>query len=107
MPAISGTIWMEEAPVPITATRLPVRSESWFHRAEWKTSPWKVSMPSMSGIFGSESAPAAETTTSAVREPALVVTRHRLRSASQVASSTEVPNRNRSITCERSATRRR
>ena len=54
----SGTIWIAEAPVPITATRLPVRSTSWSHRAEWKTSPWKVSMPSISGSFGADSPPA-------------------------------------------------
>ena len=35
--------------MPITATRLPVRSTSWFQRAEWKISPWKVSMPSIVG----------------------------------------------------------
>ncbi len=33
---ISGTIWMALAPVPITATRLPVRSTPWSHSAEWK-----------------------------------------------------------------------
>ena len=28
-----GTIWIAEAPVPMTATRLPARSTSWFQRA--------------------------------------------------------------------------
>ena len=59
-PGSSGTIWIADAPVPITATRLPARSTSWFQRAEWKSSPSKSSMPSMSGSRGSESPPAAD-----------------------------------------------
>ena len=34
-----GTIWIALAPVPITATRLPVMSTSWFHCAEWNAVP--------------------------------------------------------------------
>lgn len=51
--------------MPIIATRLPVRSASWSQRAEWKTLPGKSASPGMSGVFGSESGPVAETTTSA------------------------------------------
>ena len=40
---------MALAPVPTTATRLPVRSTSWRHCAEWKAGPVKVSAPGMSG----------------------------------------------------------
>ena len=39
--AISGTNWIAEAPVPITATRWPARSWSWSHRAEWNIVPAK------------------------------------------------------------------
>lgn len=69
---IAGTIWIAEAPVPIIATRLPRRSAPWSHCAEWKTSPENESSPGMSGIFGSESGPVAETTTSAVSVPRVV-----------------------------------
>ena len=65
---------MAEAPVPMTATRLPVRSTSWFHRAEWKISPSNSSSPSMSGSAGSVSGPTAETTKFAVKVPADVLT---------------------------------
>ncbi len=36
---ISGTNWIAEAPVPITATSRPRRSWSWFQRAEWNIVP--------------------------------------------------------------------
>ena len=49
----SGAIWNPLAPAPIMATRLPVRSTSWSHRAEWNAGPAKVSAPSMAGTFGS------------------------------------------------------
>ena len=39
--AISGTNWIAEAPVPMTATRRPRRSRSWRQVAEWNTSPSK------------------------------------------------------------------
>ena len=38
---ISGMSWAAEQPVPMTATRSPVRSWSWFQRAEWKRVPAK------------------------------------------------------------------
>ena len=37
--AISGTIWAEEGPVPITATFLPASSTFGSHCAEWKAGP--------------------------------------------------------------------
>ena len=107
MRAISGTIWIADAPVPTTATRLPARSTSWFQRAEWKISPWNVPMPSRSGSLGSISAPAPAIRVRAVTRPAPVVTSHRPVSSSQRASSTAVSNRKRSSTPDSRATRRR
>ena len=40
--AISGTNWIAEAPVPITATLRPARSWEWSHSAEWKTAALEV-----------------------------------------------------------------
>ena len=60
-----GTIWMAEAPVPITATRLPFSGVSWSHREEWKIGPEKLSMPSIAGRRGSHSAPMPSTSTRA------------------------------------------
>ena len=45
----AGRSGSREAPVPTTATRLPSRSWSWSHCAEWKTRPAKRSRPGMSG----------------------------------------------------------
>ncbi len=87
--------------MPITATRLPVRSTSWFQRAEWNTSPWKSPMPSMSGSLGSDRPPAP---TSSVRPETVrrspvadrVSTTHRWASSSHAADSTVVSKTNRS-----------
>ncbi|SKZ14104.1 Uncharacterised protein [Mycobacteroides abscessus subsp. abscessus] len=57
--ATSGTIWMADAPVPITATRLPESSTSSSQRAECMTVPPNDSIPSMSGRLGSQSGPTA------------------------------------------------
>ena len=92
----SGTIWIAEAPVPITATRLPARSTSWSQRAEWKTSPWKVSSPSISGSRGSERPPAPTTGSATTQVPFGVRTVQRWASSSQAASSTGVSKTNRS-----------
>src|SRR4051794_8029566 len=48
-----GTTWIDDAPVPITATRFPRRSASWSHCAVWKAGPWKLSSPGMLGTLGS------------------------------------------------------
>ncbi len=90
---IDGMIWAAEAPVPTTATRLPARSNSWSQREEWNTLPGKPLSPGRSGICGSASGPAAETTASAVHWPAEVVSRQRVSSLSQRASSTSVLKR--------------
>ena len=90
---IAGTIWMADAPVPITATRLPARSARWSHRAEWKISPGNVSSPGMSGVDGVDRGPAAAMTTSAVRSPRDVRSRHWAALASQRAPASSVPNR--------------
>ena len=100
----SGTIWIAEAPVPTTATRLPARSTSWPQRAEWNTSPWNVSMPSISGIRGADSPPAPTISVFETQVPFGVRTVHRCVSSSQVASSAGVSNTNRSRIPDRSAT---
>ena len=64
-------------------------------------------MPSMSGSFGSDSAPLAATNSRAVVGPAEVSIRHRSISASQAADSKVTLNRNRSSTPASRATRRR
>ena len=43
--ASSGTICAALAPVPITATRRPLRSCSCSQRAEWNDGPAKVAQP--------------------------------------------------------------
>ncbi len=63
--AIAGTNWTALAPVPTTATRLPVRSWSWSQRAEWNACPANVSMPGSVGVTGRLSCPVASTTASA------------------------------------------
>ncbi len=106
VPAMAGTIWMAEAPVPMTATRLPARSASWFHRAEWKISPSNPEMPSMSGSDGSHSAPTAEITTLALYFPRVVATSQRCVVVFQRAVCTSHPKTVRRRTSYRSATER-
>src|SRR5690349_22822314 len=89
---------MAEAPVPMTATRLPARSNWWFHRAEWKISPSNLSIPSMSGIAGSVSGPTAETTKFAVKVPADVLTCHRTSCARSEEHTSELQSR-RDLVC--------
>ena len=60
--AISGMNWIADAPVPITATRRPVRSAERSQRAEWNEVPPNDADPGMSGYEGRCSAPAADTT---------------------------------------------
>ena len=57
--AICGISWTAVAPVPITATRLPVRSAASSHLAVWITSPAKSCTPSMSGSRGWDRKPVA------------------------------------------------
>ena len=90
--------------MPITATRLPARSTSWFHCAEWKISPWKPSMPAMSGIFGSDKPPAPTMRLRADQVPAVVLTVQRCAASSQAASVTLVSKTKRSRVPDLSAT---
>ncbi len=91
--------------MPITATRFPARSTSWFHRAEWKISPWKDSMPSIAGSRGAESPPAPEMRVVEVTVPAVVSTVHRWAVSSQAAESSSVSNTKRSRTPDSRAIR--
>jgi hypothetical protein len=79
---------MALAPVPMTATRRPVRAWSWFQFAVWNVVPANVSRPGRSGIAGSLSGPGAAMTTSAVYSPRSVVTCQWLATSSQRASVT-------------------
>ena len=63
---------MAEAPVPMTATRSPVRSWSWSHWALWKIVPGKSSMPGTAGSFGSARPPKPAMSTRAVSSPVVV-----------------------------------
>ena len=92
--------WIALAPVPITATFLPVRSTEWSHSAEWKAGPAKVSSPGIFGNDGRESWPTAETSTSnSSVSPVASVTRHFFATSSKSASLTSVPKR----TCRRTS----
>lgn len=90
---IFGTNWIADAPVPMTATRSPVRSWSWRQRAEWKVVPSKVSSPGSVGYFGSQSGPVPETRACAVRLPRAVSTCQRCVASSHRASMTSAPVR--------------
>ena len=58
--AISGIDWIADDPVPITATRRPVKSTpSWGQRLVKYVGPANVSRPGMSGRFGCDSTPTA------------------------------------------------
>ena len=91
---IPGTNWIALAPVPTTATRLPVRSMSWRHSAEWNAGPANVSAPGIEGTTGWESWPTAEITMSASYDPALVAIVHA--SSAYVTEVTSTPVRTRS-----------
>ena len=70
--------WTAEAPVPMIATRLPVRSWVWSQRAVCMVMPSKESTPSMSGSLGTVSTPLALIRNRAViSPPGSVWTRHR------------------------------
>ena len=64
--AIAGTSCIELAPLPITPTRLPVRSRSSGQRAVWTSVPANRSRPSILGHLGRCSPPTAVTRTLAV-----------------------------------------
>ena len=54
-----GTAWNADAPVPITAMRLPASAAPWSQRAVWNDGPRKASRPGMSGMRGRLSWPTA------------------------------------------------
>ena len=57
-----GIDWMPDDPVPMTATRLPVKSTgSCGQCAVWYTSPAKVLRPGKSGVNAADSGPVAMT----------------------------------------------
>ena len=84
---------MALAPVPITATVLPVRSTSWFQRALWKVSPAKRSRPGRFGQAGRLSWPVAVISARAVIGPLLVSRCQRPEASSKRAPLTLVPKR--------------
>lgn len=106
---MNGMAWMPLAPVPITATRLPVKSApSRGQLPVSSTSPRKLSMPPNSGVFGTDRLPAPEMkyrlrTTA----PSSVRTVHTEFSSSQCTPTTRVSNvmslrrSKRSATCSR------
>lgn len=102
-----GTNWIDDAPVPMTATRSPVRSWSWSHAAEWNVVPAKRSRPGASGSLGSLSGPLAMMSTVAVWVPAGVSISHRPVSATHRASMSGVWKRTWRTTSWSSAVRRR
>ncbi len=59
----AGSTWMPDEPVPITATRWPVKSTpSCGQRLVWYTGPANVSRPGTSGALGTDRQPVAITT---------------------------------------------
>jgi hypothetical protein len=76
------------------ATRLPVRSWEWSHRAVCIVTPANPSTPSMSGSFGTVSTPLALTRNRAVRVlPSSNSTRQQSDPSSKDAAATVVPKR--------------
>ena len=84
---------MPDDPVPITPTRLPVKSTPACGQcAVWYTSPSKESSPSIGGMFAFDSGPTAKITKRAdTTSPVSVRTSHRSVSSSRIASVTRVP----------------
>ena len=74
--AMIGIDWMPELPVPITPSRLPVRSTpSRGQCPVWNVSPRKLSMPGTSGVFDADRHPVAMITNWApTTSPVSVVT---------------------------------
>ncbi len=90
--AISGATWIPVDPVPMSPTRLPVKSTPSFgHRDVWYQGPSNESSPGRSGTWNSDRHPAAETKYRAVTvAPSDVVTVHAAAAASQEAPVTRV-----------------
>ncbi len=90
--AISVMACTPEAPVPITATRLPAKLTGWCgHRPVCQDSPLKSSMPGIVGMVGDDSGPIAVMRKRArARLPLSNVTSHSLAASSQCAAFTRV-----------------
>jgi hypothetical protein len=90
--AISGIDCTPDEPVPITATRWPVKSTPWCgQRPVEYTGPWKRPAPGMSGALGTDRQPLAMMTCWALMLASVLVRmRQRLAAASQCAASTLV-----------------
>jgi hypothetical protein len=107
MGAIAGTNCTADAPLPTTATRLPVRSTPWSQREEWNTGPSNPARPGMSGRLGVCHGPAAAITARAVMSPSLVDSSHRAVAGFHWARRTSTPNRTCSVTpCPLAVSRR-
>ena len=104
--AITGIACTAEDPVPITPTRLPVKSTpSCGQRPVWCSSPANVSRPGIGGTRGTERQPVAMTGTRprAGRRPRST-TVQRSSASSYAASTTRVPRRRSRRRSKRSAT---
>ena len=84
--ASRGRIWIAEAPVPISPTRLPTRDTFAFQRAECHHRPPNPSRFLIGGIFGSDSRPVAMTRLAAEKSPRVVRTSQRASSSLHCAS---------------------
>ena len=101
--AISGMNCTALAPVPITATRLPVRSYEWSHCAEWNACP--ANSPGSCGVCARCSCPVATISASASHErPSVAEIVHDPSHAQRETSTSGTTSR--STSCSR-ATRRR
>lgn len=91
--AASGMSCTAVAPVPMTATFLPVRSKSSSQSAVCRIFPRKFLSPGKSGTCGWDRKPVAVTRYRAVRSaPSAVRTRQIRASSSHAAESTRAPN---------------
>ena len=104
--AISGMAWMPDEPVPMTATRRPVKSTpSCGQCAVCRVRPANRSMPGISGSFEVDRQPVAITSCSVShRSPDSVVTVQRPSASRKCADATRVSSRTPSRSSKRSAT---
>ncbi len=92
--AMTGMDWTPLEPVPITPTRMPVKSTpSWGQRFVWWIGPRKSSAPGISGALGNDRHPVAMIRNRAsMVSPVSVPTVQRCASSSYVAAVTRVSN---------------
>ena len=89
-----GMLWIADEPVPITPTRLPVKSTpSWGQRPVWYVSPANESIPGKSGVLVDDRHPVAMMRNWAeTSRPPSVRTVQRRVPSSNVAPATRVSN---------------